>query len=90
MPISVDSQNIHISSKKIDKGALVVSVPKDGLGSSLVIQRPFKHKAKNTQKPQTLEKIKLSIEVIDYDENGTVIVSGKIDPGVGVLLYIDN
>jgi len=83
-------KKISKDSKKIDKGALVVSVPKDGLGSSLVIQRPFKHKAKNTQKPQTLEKIKLSIEVIDYDENGTVIVSGKIDPGVGVLLYIDN
>ena len=41
-------KKISKDSKKIDKGALVVSVPKDGLGSSLVIQRPFKHKAKNT------------------------------------------
>ena len=78
------------NSKKIDNGALVVSVPKDGSGSSLVIQRPSKNQAKNTQKPQTLENIKLSIAVIDYDENGTVIVSGKIDPGVKVHLYIDN
>lgn len=83
-------EKILKKSKKIDKGALVVSVPKDGLGSSVVIQKPYKYKARNLQQPQTLENLKLSIDVIDYDEIGTVIVSGTTAPGVKIHLYIDN
>ena len=77
-------------SKKTDNGVLVVSVPKDGSGYSVVIQRPSKLRARNSEKPQRLENLILSIDIIDYDENGTVIVSGMTHAKVRVHLYIDN
>ena len=61
--------------------ALRVQPGKDGLGVSTVLQSPGGARAHNGS---------LGIDVIDYDGNGRVSLSGTAQPNAQLRLYIDN
>ena len=64
------------------KHSLAVLVPDGQKGPSRVLQAP----SGNTG-PQNNG---LSLDIVDYDEQGDVSVAGKGDPGAIVRLYVDN
>ena len=72
------------------KAALALSVSKDLLSPSLIMQKSYTKKAINTQKAPALKKRDLTIEVIDYDDSGNAIVSGVTIPKSFIHLYIDD
>ncbi|MBD21649.1 MAG: peptidoglycan-binding protein [Rhodospirillaceae bacterium] len=72
------------------KGPLALSVSKDLLSPSLILQKSYTKTAINTQKAPRLKKRVLTIEVIDYDDSGNAIVSGVTIPKSLIHLYIDD
>jgi hypothetical protein len=68
-------------------GALVVEVPRTGFGTSEVLQQP---PAGETQPVEPGMKFALSIDVLDYDENGNLGLSGRANASNNVLIYLDN
>jgi nucleoid-associated protein YgaU len=61
-----------------DDGALAVLTPRDGAGASRVLQGPA---AAAMSGP--------TIDVVDYDDRGQVVLSGRAAPGGEVRLYLD-
>lgn len=59
-------------------GALVLKTPRSG-GASTVLQRPSGKAASG-----------FSVEAIDYDDDGRLVISGRAGPGARVNLYLDN
>lgn len=72
---------------KDSSGALVVEVPRSGFDTSEVLQQP---PASNAPALPSDGEIKLSVDVLDYDEQGNLGLSGKAAPGSSVLVYLDN
>ena len=64
-------------------GALAVAVPSQGEGASKVLQSPQAGGAASA-------KSAVSLDAIDYDEQGRVILSGRGSPKSTVLAYLDN
>jgi len=64
-------------------GALAVAVPSQGEGASKILQSPQSGRAASTTSA-------LSLDVIDYDEQGRLILIGQGTPGSTVLVYLDN
>ncbi|MBS40686.1 MAG: peptidoglycan-binding protein [Rhodospirillales bacterium] len=85
----VGIENLERSNSK-RKGPLALSVSKDVLSPSLIMQKSYKKTAKNTQTSKGLKKRVLTIEVIDYDDRGNAIVSGVTIPKSLIHLYIDD
>ena len=67
-------------------GALVLSVPRQGEGPTLVLQPPPASQpgTKGATKPG------LSVDVIDYDQNGRLLLSGRAAPNTTVVVYLDD
>ncbi len=63
-------------------GPLAVLVQRDGSKPSRVLQKPTE--------AMGVRKGTLSIEVVDYDEDGNISIGGKGKPGEHVLVYLDN
>ena len=59
-------------------GALALKVPREG-GGSTVMQTPSGKGASG-----------LSIDTLDYDDQGRLNISGRAEPGVRVNVYLDN
>ncbi|WP_395675232.1 LysM peptidoglycan-binding domain-containing protein [Inquilinus sp.] len=72
--------------------ALVIVTPQQGQGASTVLQAPAV--AGSLPRPATpagsRTSASLSINVIDYGDGGTVIVSGYGAAGAGIRLYLNN
>ncbi len=70
-----------IAGRKTDKPsqALALKFPRKG-GASTVLQKPS---GDNTAAI-------LSVDTIDYDETGQMMVSGRAEPGTSVFVYLDN
>ena len=62
-----------------DAGALALKVDRDGEGPSRVLQ-----------KPQADDKLPLSIDVVDYDEQGRLSISGHAAAGAKIYVYLDS
>lgn len=63
-----------------DAQALAVLVPRDGSGTSRVLQKPS---------PSEFA-LAITVDTVDYDEKGNLSISGKSKPGAEVRIYIDN
>lgn len=72
-------------------GALAVSVPRDGEGETQVLQTP--------QSPRTYSGLvesgengdsQIRVGKAEYDDTGSVTVSGKAEPGAKLRIYLDN
>ena len=81
-------------------GALAVLVPRQGKGGSIVVQKPnearrdkdrvgSEHSSSSATK-SNLQVIPVSIDVVDYDEEGNVTISGRASPKSRLNVYIDN
>ena len=68
-------------------GALVVEVPRTGFGTSEVLQQP---PAGVSQPVGPGAEFALSVDVLDYDENGNLGLSGRANASDNVLIYLDN
>ena len=62
-----------------DAGALAVKVDRDGEEPSKVLQ-----------KPEVDDEIPLSIDVVDYDEQGRLSISGHAAAGAKIFVYLDS
>jgi len=62
-----------------DAGALAVKIDPEGKEPSKVLQ-----------KPETDDKLPLSIDVVDYDEKGRLSVSGHAKAGSKIFVYLDS
>lgn len=62
-------------------GALALKVPRTG-GGGTVMQTPGGGTGR--------ESLGLSVDILDYDDDGRLTISGKADPGAQVRLYLDN
>ena len=68
--------------QKPEEKPLAVLVPRKGLATKKVLQKP--------RVPAEGRSIKLSLEVVDYDESGRMRLSGYANPGNTTLVYINN
>jgi len=68
-------------------GPLVLLTPEQGRGASTVLQAPPTGGASPTSAARAAS---LSIDVIDYGEGGSVIVSGRGRADATIRLYLDN
>lgn len=66
---------------KGESQALALKVPRDGSGTSVVLQRPESTSAQVFQ---------LMVNIVDYDDRGLVTISGHAAAGGIVHLYLDN
>ena len=71
--------------------ALVLKVPRTGTGPSTVLQRPKAAKRIFApQKPKaTAGASELFIDIVDYNDQGRLAISGRAQPGAKVRLYLD-
>ncbi len=58
---------------------IAIATPRDG-GPSKVLQAP----------PRAPESSSIAVEVVDYDDGGELMLSGRARPGAGVVVYLDN
>ncbi|MFZ5792783.1 MAG: LysM peptidoglycan-binding domain-containing protein [Pseudomonadota bacterium] len=68
--------------------ALAVIVPRAGEGATQVVQLP--PTSGNTPDAAAPRQGALSLDTVDYDERGNMIVGGRAEPGAEVRLYLDN
>lgn len=67
---------------KPEEAAVAVVTPREG-GASRVLQAP--PPAADRQSPSPV-----AVDVVDYDENGQLILSGRSAPGADVLVYLND
>ena len=77
--------------------ALAVLTPRQGLGASKVLQGPAAPAGAGRQAPPTGEAVAqlgaaggLRLDIIDYDQRGNVLLSGRSTPGERVRALIDD
>jgi nucleoid-associated protein YgaU len=68
--------------------ALAVIVPREGEGATQVVQLP--PTSGNAPDAAAPRQGALSLDTVDYDERGNMIVGGHAEPGAEVRLYLDN
>ena len=71
-------------------GTLAVLVPQKGTGPTTVLQRPNELKTGDVSRKGQINKSGLSVDTVDYDDDGQVTVGGKSNPGAALNLYLDN
>jgi len=70
--------------------ALAVVLPRDGGGAARVLQRPA-NTAPNPAETATGDKLAaLSVDAVEYDEQGRIALSGRAAPGAKVQVYLGN
>ncbi len=87
--IVVPEPGLNVAGQSTDEssGALVVEIPRTGFGTSEVLQQP---PAGETQPVEPGTEFALSVDVLDYDENGNLGLSGRANGNSNVLVYLDN
>jgi nucleoid-associated protein YgaU len=73
-------------------GSLAVLVPKDNAGGAVVLQQPTatSQPLAADQGSTGISSGALGLDVVDYDDQGDVVVGGRGTPGATVQLYLDN
>lgn len=64
-------------------GVVAILTPRSGNGPSRVLQKPKNINIASISKG-------LSLDALDYTENGMTIVNGSAEPGANIRLYLDN
>lgn len=70
--------------------SVVIDVPERRDALPLIVLAEPGQASRILQRPDSLASDDLSIEIVDYDENGEVIISGRAEPGSLVRIYLDN
>jgi nucleoid-associated protein YgaU len=70
--------------------ALAVVLPRDGSGAARVLQRPDGSLPSNQGTPSADQPLALSMDALEYDQQGRVVLSGRAAPGATVQIYAGN
>ena len=70
--------------------ALAVILPRDGGGAARVLQRPADTAPNPAEAPTGDKKAALSVDAVEYDEQGRIALSGHAAPGAKVQIYLGN
>ena len=87
--IVVPELGLDVAGQPTDEssGALAVEVPRTGFGTSEVLQQP---PAGEAPPLPTSGDIALSVDVLDYDEQGNLGLTGRANGNSNVVVYLDN
>jgi nucleoid-associated protein YgaU len=87
--IVVPELGLDVAGQPTDEssGALAVEVPRTGFGTSEVLQQP---PAGEAPPLPTGGDIALSVDVLDYDEQGNLGLTGRANGNSNVVVYLDN
>ncbi|MGH6879602.1 LysM peptidoglycan-binding domain-containing protein [Hypericibacter sp.] len=71
--------------------ALAVIVPRNGGSATQVVQLPSTSPSGTTTPDAQAPRMgALSLDTVDYDNHGDIIVGGHAEPGAQVMIYLDN
>jgi nucleoid-associated protein YgaU len=70
--------------------ALAVILPRDGSGAARVLQRPDGSQPSGPDAPGTDNPQALSLDAVEYDPQGRMVLSGRATPGATVQIYAGN
>jgi nucleoid-associated protein YgaU len=70
--------------------ALAVVLPRDSAGAARVLQRPVSASQSPADAPGTEKPAGLSVDAVEYDEQGRIALSGRAAPGAKVRIYLGN
>ena len=77
-------------SKAGGKTALAVVLPRDGAGAARVLQYPDADGSASPKAPPADKPTALSMDTMEYDAQGRVVLSGRAAPGATLQLYLGN
>lgn len=72
------------------ESALAVVLPRDGAGAARVLQRPDRGESASPEASTTSKPNTLTVDAVEYDAQGRVILSGHAPPKAAVQIYLDN
>jgi nucleoid-associated protein YgaU len=64
------------------QSVVAVATPRAGDGASRLLQAPAE--------PKQVDAAVVTVDVVDYDDKGELILSGRGNPGSSVVIYLDN
>jgi nucleoid-associated protein YgaU len=70
--------------------ALAVVVPRNGNGAARVLQRPDGSSPSSQGTPSADKPLALSMDALEYDDQGRIVLSGRATPGATVQIYAGN
>jgi nucleoid-associated protein YgaU len=69
---------------------LAVVLPRDGNAAPRVLQRPDRSLPSSQGAPSADQPLALSMDALEYDDQGRVVLSGRATPGATVQIYAGN
>ena len=73
-----------------EETALAVVLPRDGNAAPRVLQRPDRSLPSSEGAPSADKPLALSMDALEYDDRGRVVLSGRATPGASVQIYAGN
>jgi nucleoid-associated protein YgaU len=73
-----------------EETALAVVLPRDGNAAPRVLQRPDGSLPNGQGTPSADKPLALSMDTVEYDDQGRVVLSGRATPGASVQIYAGN
>ena len=73
-----------------EETALAVVLPRNGNGAARVLQRPDGSLPSSQGTPSADKPLALSMDALEYDDQGRAVLSGRATPGATVQIYAGN
>lgn len=73
-----------------EETALAVVLPRNGNGAARVLQRPDGSLPSSQGTPSADKPLALSMDALEYDDHGRIVLSGRATPGASVQIYAGN
>ncbi len=73
-----------------EETALAVVLPRDGNGAARVLQRPDGSSPSSQGAPSADKPLALSMDAVEYNDQGRIVLSGRATPGASVQIYAGN
>ncbi|HJZ17049.1 MAG TPA: Ig-like domain-containing protein [Stellaceae bacterium] len=73
-----------------EETALAVVLPRNGNGAARVLQRPDGSLPSSQGTPSADKPLALSLDALEYDDQGRAVLSGRATPGATVQIYAGN
>jgi nucleoid-associated protein YgaU len=73
-----------------EETALAVVLPRNGSGAARVLQRPDGSLPSSQGTPSVDKPLALSMDALEYDDQGRAVLSGRATPGATVQIYAGN
>ena len=81
---------LSIAPGKQSESALAVVLPRDGRDAARVLQRPEARRPPSVDAAAPGQRSALSMDTVEYDPQGRMMLSGHAKPGATIQIYIGN